>query len=229
MSASKKVLIINTSASQFTGGPTGVWLEETAAPYYALKAAGHAVEMANPAGGPSPIDQGSLGEGFFTDAAKKFLHDPEAIGMFHHQKKLADVEPTVTEYDAIYLAGGHGTCADFVDNAALKSCIEKMYNAGKIVAADCHGPIALAQCVKPNGEALVKGLAVTCFSDTEEAAVGLTEKVPFLVEAKFKEQGGVYEKADDWHPMAVAAGNLITGQNPQSSEACVALVIAQLA
>jgi putative intracellular protease/amidase len=69
-------------------------------------------------------------------------------------------------------------------NAPLKSCIEKMYAAGKVVAADCHGPIALPQCNKANGEPLVKGLEVTGFSDTEEAAVGLTEKVPFLVEAK---------------------------------------------
>jgi len=87
----------------------------------------------------------------------------------------------------------------------------------------------LPQCNKPNGEPLVKGLDVTGFSDTEEAAVGLTEKVPFLVEAKMIEQGGKYAKADDWNPKAVADGNLITGQNPQSSEVCVKLVIEKLA
>ena len=79
----KKVLIINTSASTFGAAahPTGVWLEETATPYYAFKKAGFEVEMASPLGGPSPIDAASLGEGFFTDAAKQFMHDPEAFGM----------------------------------------------------------------------------------------------------------------------------------------------------
>jgi putative intracellular protease/amidase len=43
------------------------------------------------------------------------------------------------------------------------------------------------------------------------------------------EQGGKYVKADDWNPKAVADGNLITGQNPQSSDACVKLVIEKLA
>ena len=84
----KKVLIINTSASSFAGGPTGVWIEECAAPYYLFTGKGMEVDMASPAGGTSPIDAGSMGEGFFTDACKKFMHDPKAFGMFCHQKKV---------------------------------------------------------------------------------------------------------------------------------------------
>ena len=85
-----KVLIINTSASTFKGGPTGVWLEEAAAPYYIFKEAGVEVDMANIQGGPSPIDAGSMSEGFFTEYAKKFMHDSAAFALFSHQKKLAD-------------------------------------------------------------------------------------------------------------------------------------------
>lgn len=189
------MLIVNTSASSFKGGPTGVWLEEVAAPYYIFTEAGVEVDMANIEGGPSPIDAGSMGEGFFTDYCKKFMHDPKAFGMFSHQKKLADVMTAwnlgkpdgLMSYDAIYLAGGHGCCTDFVDNKTLKSAIEGMYKAGKIVAADCHGPIAFAQCVKPDGSPLVQGLTCTGFSDSEETAVQQTGNVPFLIETKFKE------------------------------------------
>jgi len=60
---------------------------------------------------------------------------------------------------------------------------------------------------------------VSGFTNSEEAAVGLTEVVPFLLEDKLKELGGLYEKVDDWKPYAVVDGNLITGQNPASSEA----------
>lgn len=134
----KKVLIINTSADKFGGGNTGVWLEECAAPYYIFTEAGLEVEMANILGGPSPIDAGSMGEGFFTEASKKFMHDATAYGMFSHQKKLSDVD--ATSYDAIYLSGGHGTCTDFADNKVLKAAIEGCLAAGKVVAADCHGP-----------------------------------------------------------------------------------------
>lgn len=201
-----KVLIVNTSASTFAGGlPTGVWLEEAATPYFVFKEAGFEVEMANPAGGPSPIDAASMGDGFFTDACKRFMHDPVAFGMFSHQKKLADIVSAwncgkaggLMDYNAIYLSGGHGTCADFVENPVLKSCIEGMLAAGKVVAADCHGPIALAQCVKPDGTPLVQGLSVTGFNNSEEAAVQLTDKVPFLIESKFIELGAKYEKAVD--------------------------------
>jgi len=229
-----KILIVNTSASTFAGGlPTGVWLEEVATPYFVFKEAGAEVDMANNTGGPSPIDQGSMGDGFFTDACKKFMHDPVAFGIFSHQKKLGDIVAAwncgkadgLMSYDALYLSGGHGTCSDFVNNPTLKSCIEAMLAAGKVVAADCHGPIALAQCVKPNGEPLVAGLKVTGFNNSEEAAVQLTEKVPFLIETKFIELGAKYEKGGDWTSKCCVDGKLVTGQNPQSSEECAKAVI----
>ena len=156
--------------------------------------------------------------------------------MFSHQKKLEDIISAwnqgkadgLMSYDAIYLAGGHGCCTDFADNKTLKIAIEGMYKAGKIVAADCHGPIALAQCVKPDGSPLVKGLTCTGFSDAEEAVVQQTGNVPFLIETKFKELGAKYEKAADWNSKACTDGNLVTGQNPQSSEACAKAVLAKL-
>lgn len=39
-----------------TGKKTGFWLEEFAAPYYALKDAGAELTLASPAGGQPPLD-----------------------------------------------------------------------------------------------------------------------------------------------------------------------------
>ena len=44
----------------------------------------------------------------------------------------------------------------------------------------------------------VQGRRVTGFTNGEEAAVHLTEVVPFLVEDELKRLGGLYEKAADW-------------------------------
>ena len=55
---------------------------------------------------------------------------------------------------------------------------------------------------------------VTGFTNSEEAAVGLTDVVPFLVEDMLKKNGGRYSKGPDWQSHVVVAGNLITGQNP---------------
>eukprot|EP00586_Coscinodiscus_wailesii_P013734 CAMPEP_0172494712 /NCGR_PEP_ID=MMETSP1066-20121228/54424_1 /TAXON_ID=671091 /ORGANISM="Coscinodiscus wailesii, Strain CCMP2513" /LENGTH=227 /DNA_ID=CAMNT_0013265901 /DNA_START=36 /DNA_END=719 /DNA_ORIENTATION=- len=213
-----KVVLVATSAPELKGHPTGVWMEELSSPYYAFKEKGYDVVIASPKGGPIPIDQNSLGEGFFVDSAKKFLHDMEAVGALSHSVELSTIDFTSGSIDAIYMTGGHGTCTDFADNPVLKSAIETMYAANKIVAAVCHGPMCLPQCCKPDGTPLVQGLKVTGFTDSEEAAVQLTELVPFLLESKLKEQGAIYEAEPDWHPSVCVDGKLVTGQNPQSSD-----------
>ena len=43
-----------------------------------------------------------------------------------------------------------------------------------------------------NGDPLVKGKKVTGFSNSEEAAVELTDIVPYLVEDQLIEMGGIY-------------------------------------
>jgi putative intracellular protease/amidase len=127
--------------------------------------------------------------------------------------------------DAIYLTGGHGVDVDYINNPVLKAAIEKLYASGKIVAADCHGPIGLVDCVKPDGSALAKDKMVTGFADSEEKAVQMDHLVPFLLETRFKEQGATYEKTEDWGVKVCVDGNLVTGQNPASSEECAKAVI----
>eukprot|EP00996_Jenningsia_fusiforme_P005944 NODE_706_length_1966_cov_53.437141_g653_i0.p1 GENE.NODE_706_length_1966_cov_53.437141_g653_i0~~NODE_706_length_1966_cov_53.437141_g653_i0.p1 ORF type:complete len:353 (+),score=68.22 NODE_706_length_1966_cov_53.437141_g653_i0:494-1552(+) len=226
----KSVLILCTSAPKMGEMDTGVWLEELAAPYYLFLEAGFTVEIASIRGGPIPIDASSMAEGFFTASAQKFMHDQVALGKFGHSIALASLgsgNSVAEKYDLLFLPGGHGTCVDFSDNAALKAAVEAMY-AQKLVAAVCHGPTALTQCVKADGTPLVQGLTVTGFADTEEAAVGLTDKVPYLLESKLTALGGKYEKAGDWSVKAVRDGRLVTGQNPQSSEECAKLCIEAL-
>ena len=158
-----------------------------------------------------------------TPAAKKFLHDPQGVGALSHSVKLDSID--WSSVDAIYLAGGHGTCTDFVGSASLKKAVETIYAADKVVAADCHGPVGLCHCNKPDGTPLVAGKVVTGFADSEEEAVQLTAIVPFLLETRMKELGGKYEKASDWASKVCVDGKLVTGQNPQSSDECAAAVI----
>ncbi|KAL7550389.1 hypothetical protein ACHAWF_013630 [Thalassiosira exigua] len=221
-----KVVIVSTSATALKGHPTGLWIEELATPYYMFKKAGYEVVVASPEGGAVPIDVSSMGEGHFTDEAKKFMHDGEAIGQLSHSTKLGSID--WSGVDAIFLCGGHGVCTDFVDCASLKGAIETLYAADKVVSAVCHGPNGLVQCKKPDGAPLVKDKAVTGFKDTEEVAVQLEKIVPFMLESKLKELGGKYESADDWNSKVCVDGKLVTGQNPQSSEACAAAVVSLL-
>eukprot|EP00558_Chaetoceros_sp_UNC1202_P011903 CAMPEP_0197250870 /NCGR_PEP_ID=MMETSP1429-20130617/54680_1 /TAXON_ID=49237 /ORGANISM="Chaetoceros sp., Strain UNC1202" /LENGTH=227 /DNA_ID=CAMNT_0042712805 /DNA_START=72 /DNA_END=755 /DNA_ORIENTATION=+ len=219
-----KVVLVATSNGYLTDHPTGVWLEELAGPYFVFQQAGYDITIASPLGGAIPIDKASLGDHVFTDDTKKFLHDPDCIGMLSHSTKLTDIDFT-KDVDVIFMTGGHGTCVDFINQPSLKSAIETMFNSGKVVGAVCHGLICLTDCVKEDGSPLVEGLEVTGFTNSEEKAVELDEFVPFLLEDKLNEQGGKYQSADDWESKVCSDSNLVTGQNPQSSVDCAKKIV----
>jgi putative intracellular protease/amidase len=122
------------------------------------------------------------------------------------------------EFDAIFYPGGHGPLWDLSEDKNSIRLIESFYGNNKPVAFVCHAPGVLRYTKNTLGEPLVKGKKVTGFTNEEEAAVGLTKVVPFLVEDMLKENGGEYSKVANWQPYAIQDGLLITGQNPTSSE-----------
>ncbi|MBV8273442.1 MAG: type 1 glutamine amidotransferase domain-containing protein [Cupriavidus sp.] len=213
-----KVLIVLTSHDQLgdTGAKTGFWLEELAAPYYALKDAGVQITLASVEGGQPPLDPKSSDPASQTDATRRFEADAEARAALAKTHKLSDM--SVDGFDAIFYPGGHGPLWDLAEDASSIALIEHAIAAGKPVAAVCHAPGVLRHAKAPDGKPLVAGKAVTGFSNSEEQAVGLTDVVPFLVEDMLVANGGRYSKADDWQPHVAVDGLLITGQNPASSE-----------
>jgi putative intracellular protease/amidase len=213
-----KILMVLTSHDRLgdTGRPTGFWLEEFAAPYYVFRDAGAEITVASPKGGQPPIDPKSDEPGNQTDAMARFKTDPVAQEVLANSRKLGDVR--ADDYDTVFYPGGHGPMWDLADDPTSIALIEAVYNAGKPVAAVCHGPAVLHRATY-QGEPIVKGKRVTGFTNSEEEAVQLTNVVPFLVEDELKRLGGRYEKAADWESFAIVDGRLITGQNPASSTA----------
>jgi putative intracellular protease/amidase len=224
-----KVLMVLTSHDRLgdTGQKTGFWLEEFAAPYYILKDAGLDVTLASPKGGQPPLDPKSDDPASQTEAMRRFKADPEAQAALAGTAKLSDISPN--DYDAVFYPGGHGPLWDLSDDRHSIALIEALYAAGKPVAAVCHGPAALRHAKARDGSPLVRGRSVTGFTNTEEAAVKLTDVVPFLVEDMLKQNGGEFSRGADWQAYAVTDGNLITGQNPASSESTARALVAQLA
>ncbi len=213
-----KILIVLTSHSELgnTGKKTGFWIEEFAAPYYTLKDAGASITLASPKGGQPPIDPKSEEPGSQTEATKRFNDDKELKEILGNTKKLSAV--SADDFDAVFYPGGHGPLWDLTNDANSIKLIENFWLAKKPVTAVCHAPAVLLNVKDENGEPLVKGKNVTGFTNTEEAAVQLTNVVPFLLEDELKNKGGKYSKKDDWASYVVKDGLLITGQNPASSE-----------
>jgi putative intracellular protease/amidase len=223
-----KILLVLTSHDQLgnTGEKTGFWLEELAAPYYAFRDAGAELTLASPNGGRPPLDPKSSEPASQTDSTRRFEADAVAMKALANTRKLSEV--SIDDYDAVFYPGGHGPLWDLAEDHYSIALIESAIAAGKPVAAVCHAPGVLRHVLAADGKLLVRGRAVTGFSNSEEAAVGLTQVVPFLVEDMLKQSGGNYSKAADWQSHVVTDGLLNTGQNPASSVATARALLKQL-
>lgn len=224
----KKILMVLTSHDRLgdTGKKTGFWLEEFAAPYYVFKDAGVQITLASPKGGQPPLDPKSDDPGAQTDATRRFKADADAQNVLAHTVALASVR--AEDFDAVFYPGGHGPLWDLAEDAQSIALIEKTFAAGKPLALVCHAPGVLRHAKAPDGKPLVAGRKVTGFTNSEEEAVQLTKIVPFLVEDMLQAAGGQYAKGADWAPYVLTDGNLITGQNPASSEQGAHAVLQQL-
>ncbi len=223
------ILIVLTSHDQLgdTGAKTGFWLEELAAPYYVLKAAGANLTLASPKGGQPPLDPKSADDSAKTDDTRRFEADAEATAQLASTVRLDSVK--LEDFDAIFYPGGHGPLWDLAEDATSRALIEGAIAADKPVALVCHAPGVLRHVQAADGTPLVSGKKVTGFTNTEEAAVGLTDVVPFLVEDMLTQNGGIYSKTGDWGVHVVRDGLLITGQNPASSGAAATALVEALA
>ena len=214
-----KVLIVLTSHSELgnTGHKTGFWIEEFAAPYYTLHEAGAEITIASPKGGQPPIDPKSDEPGAQTPATIRFKADVALQELLANTKPLNEI--SAIDFDGVFYPGGHGPLWDLTNDENSIKLLEAFSKSRKPIAAVCHAPAVLLNVKDEFGDYLLKDRKVTGFTNTEEAAVQLTDIVPFLLEDELKAKGGIYSKSDDWASYTVKDGLLITGQNPASSEA----------
>ena len=222
------ILFVLTSHDKLgdTGKKTGFWVEEFANPYYTLLDKGATITIATPKGGAAPIDPSSDAPDAATAATDRYNKDADAKSKIANTKVLADMNPD--DYDAVFYPGGHGPLWDLTNDKVSVALIEKFDRQDKPIAFVCHAPAVLKDVKNADGTPLVKGKKVTGFTNKEEAAVGLTEVVPLLLEDMLIENGAFYSNGENWAPYAVQDGNLITGQNPASSELVADKLLASL-
>lgn len=223
-----KILMVLTSHDKLgdTGQKTGFWLEEFASPYYAFIDSNAEVTLASPQGGQPPLDPKSDEPDFQTAATARFREDTTAQQALAQTRRLAEVK--AADFDAVFYPGGHGPLWDLAEDQTSIALLESFSRAAKPLGLVCHAPGVLRHPKGADGAPLVQGKRVTGFSNSEEDAVQLTGIVPFLVEDMLKENGGLYAKGEDWGSHVEIDGNLLTGQNPASSEAVAQALIEML-
>ena len=220
MQNNKRILMVVTNvASMGESHPTGLWLEEFAVPYLKFVKAGYCVTVASPLGGEIPLDPNSINEEIPQEwnAAKTELQAT---------KKLAEVAKE--DFAALVLPGGHGPMFDLAIDQLLAKLLVRFMHEQKTIGAVCHGPAALVSAYQENGESILAGKKVTGFSNVEEKAAQLDHLVPFMLEDRLKELGAIYQNKAAWQENVVVDGNLVTGQNPQSSALFAEAVLSNL-
>lgn len=209
-----KILFVLTShgTKGSTGEKTGYYLGEVSHPWEVLTAAGYEIDFVSPKGGNPPVDGFDLND----PVNRKLWEDNYYRNKIEHSKSPSEIDPE--SYEAIFYAGGHGAMWDLPNDKAIAKIATAIYENNGVVGAVCHGPAGLTAVQLSNGKYLVEGKKVNGFTNEEEELVKLTKVVPFLLEDKLKELGGIYEKSGPWEAHVTVDGRLITGQNPQSAK-----------
>lgn len=210
--------------------PTGYWAEELVVSHQTLLGAGHTVHLATPDGKKPTVDEVSLaaesaGGQERADSFRTYLSGIDA-GL-SAPLVLADVDAAA--YDAVVLPGGHGPMSDLFQDADLGKLLIEADTGGKIIAPFCHGPAALLSATDAAGTFAFAGRRLTVFTDEEELGGGTGPNTPWFVEDVLKEKGAIVETGPAWTSHVVRDGNLISGQNPQSSEDVAKEVLKALA
>ena len=230
-----KILMVVSAADSLTmrdgsKHPTGYWAEELVASHHTLINAGHTVDIATPGGVKPTVDQVSLAveSAGSIEKADRFRAYIAAIDdELSHPLVLADV--TVADYEAVVMPGGHGPMADLATDSDLGKILIESDKAGRIIAPFCHAPAGLLSAIDEEGKFAFAGRNLAVFTDEEELNGGTGPNTPWFVETVLRDKGAIVESGPAWNSHVIRDRNLITGQNPQSSEDVAKEVIAALA
>jgi len=235
---------------------TGYYLDELTIPVRKLIQAGFTPVYASPDGAAPSYDKVSNDKMFFGNdeqaraAALKFVTDNREL---QRPKKLSAVAKEGTkEYVAIFIPGGHAPMQDLVDNKDLGKILQTFHDTQRPTGIICHGPTALLSAL-PDPSAFRKamvagdffaanklsagwpyaGYRLTVFSSGEEKFIEgpkgqLGGYVQFYAADALAEAGAHVDRVAAFHPSVVEDRELLSGQQPFSSDAFGDAFVAKL-
>ena len=151
---------------------------------------------------------------------------------FQHPVALSSLsDAELGEFDAVFAPGGHGPMVDLADNPDVGRLLLALQPRHAPIAALCHGPaILLSAPERADGLWLFDGYRMTSFTDEEEDQTEAGRLgMAWLLDVALKNAGAVFDDGPSaWISHVVVDRNLITGQNPGSTEATADAVIKKL-
>ena len=137
----------------------------------------------------------------------------------------------IAEFDAVFVPGGHGPMVDLADNPDVTRVIGILHEKQAAIASVCHGPAFLLSApANMDGQWLFDGYRVTSFTDEEEDQTRPGQHgLSWYVESALRNAGAVFDDGRSaWTSHVVVDRNLITAQNPGSTDAVADAVLKSL-
>jgi putative intracellular protease/amidase len=156
----------------------------------------------------------------------------QAIPGFQQPLALPQLtDEQIAGFDAVFTPGGHGPMVDLAGHPDAGRLLAALHRRHAPIAALCHGPaVLLSAPERADGLWLFDGYRMTSFTDEEEDQTepGLLG-MAWLLDVALKNAGAVFDDGPSaWVSHVVVDRNLITGQNPGSTEATADAVIKKL-
>jgi putative intracellular protease/amidase len=237
---------------------TGFYFNELMQPVKLLLDAGHTLTFATPLGTAPTLDEGSLSKAYFDNDEQVFKEHKELLARLKITAasdspviSLEQVEQRgYQQFDALYVPGGRAPMQDLTRSPLMGRLLVDFHQRGKPTALVCHGPAALLSTLpdaagfvaeletkgraEPQANWIYAGYKMTVMSNMEErwaeqrGRLG-DGKMKYLPQTALEQAGGEYQSnLVPWRPNLVVDRELITGQNPESTQAVAAELLKRL-
>ncbi len=216
----KKALIVATNQSTLGDSKkqTGVFASELTIAYYEFLDAGLQVDVASIKGGKIPFEKISLLYPLASHADRRYLKDETAKQKTQNSLKIADLD--FTNYDIVYMPGGWGAAYDLGKSELLGQKITEANASDVLLGSVCHGALGFLMAKDINGKPLVEGKNITAVTNKQIKELSIT-KTPQHPETELRKLGAKYKNksgfSDLFKTLVVRDGNIVTGQNQNSS------------
>jgi Putative intracellular protease/amidase len=222
----KRVLLVVSDApfhgtSQY---PAGVSFEEAFRSYKVFRREGYTVDILSPGGGPVPLAYIDMSN----SEHRSYIYDSDFLSKLEHTLAPAEVDPS--RYRAIQFIGGSNAMYRVAENAEIQAIAMAIHDDhGGVISAVCHGTAGLMALKTASGEPFIKGRKITGFPrEHEKAGAPYLAHFPFMIDAAAGQRGAEFSFRPRGTSYVVADDRLITGQNPESSEALAEAVVKRL-
>lgn len=210
----RKVLLVVSGFGLASGQlRPGYEFDELSQAYLVFRNSGFEVEIASPRGGEVVADD--------YDAAKpynaQFLADKTAVARLASTRPLEAVK--ASDFAGIFIVGGKGAMFDLPYDPVLKGLLVSHYEAGGVLGAVCHGPVAFIALTNAAGAQLISNQPVTAFTNEETTLFGekWVPHFPFVLENELVAKGARFAEAEPMMPFVQVGDRIVTGQNPNST------------